>query len=275
MVLTLDNLPARLPSHSSTTLLLCTTLPFSNNSIPTLVNSSIMDNFIDESLVTSPQLYLRSAWLFVINVHLNGLSQVLPTLVNSGTSSAFVSSQLNFQHNDLDKLLELQLFERSPAMTGVTQYYDNTLTLDNDLWFQTWLLVTQLPPLTPIMLGLLWLQDVNPDINWKNLIMQFPGPKASLAAAIPLCLQSILDSDVSDSGTSTSRATLSPSISNAEHLEHVRHILEQLQEYHLHAKPKKCSFHMTEVEYFGVIITFNSVCMDPTKINAILNWPPP
>ncbi|KAG5716352.1 hypothetical protein E4T56_gene8701 [Termitomyces sp. T112] len=61
------------------------------------------------------------------------------------------------------------------------------------------------------MLRLPWLQDVNPNINWKNLAMQFSSPKASLAAAIPLHLQSILDSDIHDSNTSTSRATQSPS----------------------------------------------------------------
>ncbi|KAG5349782.1 hypothetical protein C0989_001887 [Termitomyces sp. Mn162] len=62
-------------------------------------------------------------------------------------------------------------------MTRITQYHDNTLTLDNDLQFQAWLLITQLPPLTPIVLGLPWLQDVNPDIDWKDLTMQFPSPE--------------------------------------------------------------------------------------------------
>ncbi|KAG5726823.1 hypothetical protein E4T56_gene597 [Termitomyces sp. T112] len=50
MILAPDNLPAHLPSHSSTNLLLCTTLPFTNNPVPTLVNSSATDNFIDEFL---------------------------------------------------------------------------------------------------------------------------------------------------------------------------------------------------------------------------------
>ncbi|KAG5734777.1 hypothetical protein E4T56_gene665 [Termitomyces sp. T112] len=54
------------------------------------------------------------------------------------------------------------------------------------------------------MLRLPWLQDVNPNINWKNLTMQFPSPKASLVAAIPLCLQSISDSDISHPSASTS-----------------------------------------------------------------------
>ncbi|KAG5328398.1 hypothetical protein C0989_010483, partial [Termitomyces sp. Mn162] len=119
--------------------------------------------------------------------------KVLPALVDSGASGVFISNQLNLRHNDLDKPLELQLFDGGPITTRITQYHDNTLTLDNDLQFQARLLVTQLPPLTPIVLGLLWLQDVNPDINWKNLTMQFPSPKASLVAAIHLRLQSISD----------------------------------------------------------------------------------
>ncbi|KAG5349366.1 hypothetical protein C0989_004356, partial [Termitomyces sp. Mn162] len=59
MVLTPDNLPAHLPSHSSTTLLLCTTLPFSNNPIPTLVNSGTTNNFIDKSLAVLAPYLLR------------------------------------------------------------------------------------------------------------------------------------------------------------------------------------------------------------------------
>ncbi|KAG5718806.1 hypothetical protein E4T56_gene2699 [Termitomyces sp. T112] len=102
----------------------------------------------------------------------------------------------------------------SPTTTRITQYHDSTLTLDNDLQFQVWLLVTQLPLPTPIVLGLPWLQDVNPDIDWKDLTMQFLSPKVSLAAAIPLRLQSIPDSDVSHPGASTSGATQSPSTSS-------------------------------------------------------------
>ncbi|KAG5349188.1 hypothetical protein C0989_005413 [Termitomyces sp. Mn162] len=92
-------------------------------------------------------------------------------------------------------------------MTRITQYHNNTLTLDNDLQFQAQLLVTQLPPSTPIVLGLPWLQDINPDINWKNLTMQFPGPKASLAATIHLRLQSISDLNVPCPDTITSGTT--------------------------------------------------------------------
>ncbi|KAG5734849.1 hypothetical protein E4T56_gene642 [Termitomyces sp. T112] len=139
---------------------------------------------------------------------------VFPALVDSGASGTFVSNQLDLWCNDLDRPLKLQLFDGSPTTTRITQYHDNTLTLNNDLQFQVRLLVTQLPPPTPIMLRLPWLQDINPDIDWKDLTMQFPGPKASLAAAIPLRLQSIPDSDVFHSGASTSGATQSPSTSD-------------------------------------------------------------
>ncbi|KAG5348626.1 hypothetical protein C0989_009372 [Termitomyces sp. Mn162] len=163
---------------------------------------------------TPPQLCSRSARPFIINVRLDDPSKVFPALVNSSASSTFVSNQLSLWHNNLNRPLKLQLFDGSPATTRITQYHNNTLTLNNNLQFLAWLLVTQLPPLTPIMLGLPWLQDVNPDINWKDLTMQFPSPKVSLVAAIPLHLQSIPDSDVSHPSTSTSRATQSPSTSN-------------------------------------------------------------
>ncbi|KAG5732797.1 hypothetical protein E4T56_gene2760 [Termitomyces sp. T112] len=60
MILAPDNPPAHLPSHSSTNLLLCTTLPFTNKPVPTLVDSSATNNFIDEFLVAlAPQPLCR------------------------------------------------------------------------------------------------------------------------------------------------------------------------------------------------------------------------
>ncbi|KAG5349440.1 hypothetical protein C0989_003927 [Termitomyces sp. Mn162] len=56
MMLAPDNPPAHLPSHSSTNLLLRTTLPFTNKPVPTLVDSGTTDNFVDESLAAlAPQ----------------------------------------------------------------------------------------------------------------------------------------------------------------------------------------------------------------------------
>ncbi|KAG5335392.1 hypothetical protein C0989_001253 [Termitomyces sp. Mn162] len=132
---------------------------------------------------------------------------VLPALIDSGAFSTFVSSQLNLFHNTLEKLLKLQLFGRSPASTEIIQFHDNALTLR----FQVWLLATQLAESTLIMLRLSWLQDINPDIDWKNLTMQFLGPKASLAANIPLSLQLPSTSNISNLDYSI-RGTQTPMI---------------------------------------------------------------
>ncbi|KAG5731802.1 hypothetical protein E4T56_gene1526 [Termitomyces sp. T112] len=137
---------------------LCSTNPHIN--WPSLTLRLNQDNPTDSGLLCS-----RSAWLFIINVRLNDPSKVFPALVNSGTSGTFASNQLGLQRSNLNRPLELQLFNGSPAMTRITQYHNNTLTLDNDPQFQPWLLVTQLPPPTPIMLRLPWLQDVNPNID--------------------------------------------------------------------------------------------------------------
>ncbi|KNZ71623.1 hypothetical protein J132_08081 [Termitomyces sp. J132] len=249
MILAPDNPQAHLPSHSSTNLLLRTTLPFTDKPIPTLVNSGATDNFVDESLAalapqplcclpapiplklfdgdstpagdithclettltfangqqqelrllvtklhpsapvvlefswlrstnprvdwpsltlrldrdnptdsglvpfdvsppsknsetkidqlwTPPQFRSRSARLFVIYVRLGSSLKVLPALIDSGASGVFVSNQLDLRRNDLDKPLELQLFNGSPTTTRIMQYHNNTLTLDNDLQFQ-------------------------------------------------------------------------------------------------------------------------------------------
>ena len=60
-----------------------------------------------------------------------------------------------------------------------------------------------------------------------------------------------------------------------EHTKQVRKVLERLRENHLHAKPKKCSFHTDTVEYLGVIISPAGVSMDPGKVKAITSWPTP
>jgi hypothetical protein len=60
-----------------------------------------------------------------------------------------------------------------------------------------------------------------------------------------------------------------------EHREHVRHILQRLREYNLHAKPEKSEFFCDTVEYLGFLISPHGVEMDPAKVKAILSWPAP
>ena len=59
------------------------------------------------------------------------------------------------------------------------------------------------------------------------------------------------------------------------HMEHVRKVLQRLQDNHLHAKPEKCDFHVDTVEYLGMFISPRGITMDPSKVEAILSWPVP
>ncbi|KAG6882677.1 hypothetical protein C0993_009603, partial [Termitomyces sp. T159_Od127] len=112
-----------------------------------------------------------------------------PQLRSNGATGTFVSDQLDLSHDPLDRPMELQLFDGKPTTAGpITKSHTSSITLDNGLQFPVQLLVTQLPEVTPIILGLPWLRDVNPDIDWKDLTMKFPGTGTCLAA-ISLRLQ--------------------------------------------------------------------------------------
>jgi hypothetical protein len=60
-----------------------------------------------------------------------------------------------------------------------------------------------------------------------------------------------------------------------EHTEMTNRVLKKLEENKLFLKPKKCLFHKSEVEYLGLIISHNTVKMDPLKVQAIFEWPIP
>ena len=60
-----------------------------------------------------------------------------------------------------------------------------------------------------------------------------------------------------------------------EHLKHIDTVLSILERESLYAKMSKCEFGMTELLYLGHIISAGSVRVDPNKIRAILDWPPP
>jgi hypothetical protein len=60
-----------------------------------------------------------------------------------------------------------------------------------------------------------------------------------------------------------------------EHREVTRRVLKILEENRLFLKPSKCEFEKTKVEYLGVIISHNSVEMDPVKVAGVAEWPTP
>jgi hypothetical protein len=60
-----------------------------------------------------------------------------------------------------------------------------------------------------------------------------------------------------------------------EHEEHLRLVLEKLRSNQLYAKFSKCEFWLTEVIFFGHVISAGGVSVDPGKVNYVLNWMPP
>ena len=61
----------------------------------------------------------------------------------------------------------------------------------------------------------------------------------------------------------------------ADHESHVRQVLQLLREHQLYAKKSKCTFFTERVEYLGFIVSQEGVSTDPSKVEAVVNWPQP
>ena len=60
-----------------------------------------------------------------------------------------------------------------------------------------------------------------------------------------------------------------------EHEQHLRIVLETLREKKLYARLSKCDFWLKEVSFLGHIVSVEGIRVDPTKIEAVVNWKPP
>ena len=58
-----------------------------------------------------------------------------------------------------------------------------------------------------------------------------------------------------------------------EHTEHLRTMLRTLKEHKLYAKLKECEFCLGKVHFLGYVVTKDEKSVDPTKVEAIVNWP--
>jgi hypothetical protein len=54
--------------------------------------------------------------------------------------------------------------------------------------------------------------------------------------------------------------------------EHLRLVLQKLQDHRLYAKLSKCEFWLKQVSILGHIILKGGVSMDPSKIQDVLSW---
>ena len=61
----------------------------------------------------------------------------------------------------------------------------------------------------------------------------------------------------------------------ASHIRHVSTILQTLRKHRLYCKLSKCEFHVSEVEFLGVILTPSGLVMAERKVQAVRNWPTP
>ena len=57
----------------------------------------------------------------------------------------------------------------------------------------------------------------------------------------------------------------------AEHHEQVCKVLQKLKEAGLYAKPEKYEFNVEKTTFLGFIISADSIEMDPTKVEVVLN----
>ena len=60
-----------------------------------------------------------------------------------------------------------------------------------------------------------------------------------------------------------------------EHWQHLKIVLQTLREKKLYVKLSKCDFWLKEVSFLGHIVSTEGIKVDPTKIEAVVNWKPP
>jgi hypothetical protein len=63
--------------------------------------------------------------------------------------------------------------------------------------------------------------------------------------------------------------------SREEHEEHLSTVLSILRKHKLFAKFKKCEFWLEEVTFLGHVISKEGISVDPSKVEAVVNWARP
>jgi hypothetical protein len=60
-----------------------------------------------------------------------------------------------------------------------------------------------------------------------------------------------------------------------EHEEHLRLVLQRLQEHQLYVKFSKCKFWIKKVPFLGHVVSHEGITVDPGKVKEVLEWKPP
>ena len=59
------------------------------------------------------------------------------------------------------------------------------------------------------------------------------------------------------------------------HFSRLEEVLQRFRAANLKLKPSKCHLFQTKVDYLGHVVSKHGVATDPTKVNAVANWPVP
>ena len=60
-----------------------------------------------------------------------------------------------------------------------------------------------------------------------------------------------------------------------EHAHHLKIVLQTIREHQLYAKLSKCDFWLKEISFLGHIVSAEGIRVDPSKIEAIMQWNAP
>jgi hypothetical protein len=142
------------------------------------------------------------------------------TLIDCGASRNFIDLRLAHSRPQflipLEAPIPLQLFDGAPSSAGdlTHQVITPILFIDGTI-HKVSFLVTRLHPSTSIVLGLPWLRRWNPNINWRNLTLQFrESLRAIQIGPNPLFPTLIFKDEDSDPETETDDSFSTP-ISNS------------------------------------------------------------
>jgi hypothetical protein len=59
------------------------------------------------------------------------------------------------------------------------------------------------------------------------------------------------------------------------HVDHVKKVLQPLQDHSLWAKAEKCEFFKHSINFLGYIVSDKGLSMDPKKVDTVMSWPIP
>jgi hypothetical protein len=63
--------------------------------------------------------------------------------------------------------------------------------------------------------------------------------------------------------------------SKAEHVKHLRIVLQRLRDHKLYAKFSKCEFWLDSVKFLVHAISKKGISVDPSKVQEVMDWKPP